>query len=475
MSHSLYRQGTYESLSDDFVILTSPGRKFEDLPARVSRFREIGFHHGAVNVPGVQSSTSLRHLVYDNRENMCRTLKDLEKAELGLSVMVSGLRDQVGGCCQSIGLKPHTVNQSLGLWGRTEKLPPFPVLEITTMCGHGRVAPSLVWKMADGVKRQSLDVKAAGRQMGKLCLCNIFNEVRAARLLKGLVANIEAGIIALPAIPKKRAAIKYFGITIDDTRCTSCLECLPYCPVGAIVESSDGTGVAIDAERCTECGLCRQAKVCPVDAIVGMDLTWPRSLRGKFQQPYAPYRSVPGLAKASMAVSYSEEGFVFRRNEFPSEHTNDVTGLLGQGEAVIMVELGRPHLGATFRDVQKLLQTLGPLGLDLRQQYPVSDERSSMAEIVASSSEGVLLPEILEERAGWVVLKMVAPERKVSETVRRLQQVAQEIDTIFGLSIVSRVSKDGSTIAERVASETGVSPAVTCKTNVGLGRPLAEE
>ena len=470
MSHSLYRQGTYENLSDDFVVLTSTGGEFKDIAARINRFREIGFQHGMVNVPGVQSPSSPRHLVFDSQEKLCGVLKDLARANLELSVLVSGLRDQVTECCQSAGLTPHTVNQSLGFWGRLEKLPPSTILEITTMCGHGRVAPNLVWEMADKVGGQSLDVKAAARRMGKLCLCNIFNEIRAARLLNKLVADLGAGIIARPARLEKSdiGTRKDFGITIDGTKCTQCMECLPCCPVEAIIASPDGGEVVIDAQRCTECGLCRRDEVCPVDAIVALDLTWPRSLRGKFQPQYGPYRSAPTLAKTVKPVSYSTEPFTFRRHELPSEHTSDADGLLGQGEAAVLVELGRPHLGTTFRDVQKVAQALLPLGLNLRQQYPNADERSSLAEIATDAAAGTLIPEVLRERAGWVVLKLVTTEQRVPETIRCLKQVAADIDTVFALGVLSHVSRDGSTIAERAATESGVTPAFNCKTNVGL-------
>ncbi|MFC2066392.1 4Fe-4S dicluster domain-containing protein [Chloroflexota bacterium] len=470
MSHSLYRQGTYENLSDDFVILTSTGKEFKDIAARINRFREIGFKHGMINIPGVQSPASPRNLVFDSREKVCGVLKDLAKAELELSVLVSGLRDQVTDCCHSADLTPHTVHQSLGFWGRLEKLPPNPILEITTMCGHGRVAPNLVWEMADKVIGQSLDVKATARHMGKLCLCNIFNELRATRLLKKLVADIQAGIIAMPVSSDKSdiGTGKDFGITIDGAKCIQCLECLPYCPLEAIVASPDGSEVFIDAQRCTECGLCHRDKVCPVDAIVAMDLTWPRSLRGKFQPQYGPYRSATTLAKTVKPVSYSTEPFSFRRHELPSEHTSDADGLLRQGEAAILVELGRPYLGTTFRDVQKVVQALLPMGLNLRLQYPNADERSSLADIAADTAAGTLMPEVLEERTGWVVLKLVTKEKNVPETIRCLKQVAADIDTVFALGVLSHVSRDGSTIAERAAIESGVTPAVNCKTNIGL-------
>lgn len=47
---------------------------------------------------------------------------------------------------------------------------------------------------------------------------------------------------------------------IDETKCTSCLECIPYCPMAAIRESD--TAVTIDLDECVECGVCfRVARV----------------------------------------------------------------------------------------------------------------------------------------------------------------------------------------------------------------------
>ncbi|MFC2042350.1 hypothetical protein ACFLTV_02490, partial [Chloroflexota bacterium] len=173
--------------------------------------------------------------------------------------------------------------------------------------------------------------------------------------------------------------------------------------------------------------------------------------------------------------SYNEEVFVYTRHELPIEHTNDVEGLLRHGEAVIVVELGRPHLGTTFLDVQKVVQTLIPFGMRLDLQYPTLDERSPLTELATDAAKGIFRPEILGERTGWELLKLVVPEKGVPEVVRSLQRVAKEIDTVFALDIVSRVAQDGSTVAERLADEIGVAPAPNCKTNVGLGRPLAED
>ena len=131
-------------------------------------------------------------------------------------------------------------------------------------------------------------------------------------------------------------------------------------------------------------------------------------------------------------------------------------------------------MGTTFCDVQSVIEAMVPMGLQLRLQYPVADERSSLAELATDAANGILRQEILGERAGWVCLKLVVQEDTVPEVIRSLHQVAIGIDTVFALGIISCVASDGSTVADRVSKQTGIKPAVNCKTNVGLGRPNAD-
>jgi len=136
--------------------------------------------------------------VFDDRANMEVALKELKEAELGLSVVVSGLFDEVAECCRTAGTRAHTVNHSLGFWGKREKLPPHEILEITTMCGHGLVAAGLVWHLAERMRREGFPAAAACQEMGRMCICDIFNHVRAEELMGRLVEGIEEGRLAPP-------------------------------------------------------------------------------------------------------------------------------------------------------------------------------------------------------------------------------------------------------------------------------------
>lgn len=51
---------------------------------------------------------------------------------------------------------------------------------------------------------------------------------------------------------------------VDAEKCIQCLQCLAYCPDGAISKSENA--VQIDLDYCKGCGICAQE--CPVNAII---------------------------------------------------------------------------------------------------------------------------------------------------------------------------------------------------------------
>jgi hypothetical protein len=195
MTHSNHRQGTAESLANDWVMLSLPYRGPPVLMEKVEKYNEICRRHHPINV---DRPRGWYIWVFDDRANMEAALKELAEAELGLSVVVSGLFDEVAGCCRRAGTRPHTVNHSLGFWGKREKLAPREVLEITTMCGHGLVAAGLVWHLAERVRGGDIPAAAACQEMRRMCICDIFNHVRAEVLMGQLAEAIEEGRLAPP-------------------------------------------------------------------------------------------------------------------------------------------------------------------------------------------------------------------------------------------------------------------------------------
>jgi len=202
MSHTLHRCGTPRNLKDDFVILSmsaktvnvkGSGPKMKKLFGILGKHEYVNF--GEVKTGSRYNSEweivhegfkdqSVVHYVFNDRKVLKNVLSEIKEAELGLSVIVSGVIDSINDLCQQVGLKMHTVEFSGGILGKTDLLPEKPVLQITTMCGHGLVATNLVKKMAKQVKRGMKTLEEAAIELAKPCMCGVFNTKRAEDLLK---------------------------------------------------------------------------------------------------------------------------------------------------------------------------------------------------------------------------------------------------------------------------------------------------
>ena len=206
MSHSLHRRGTVENLHDDYVmlIMCSPDKANDpDVKSRlreawdvVSSFEADLTNFGSVRGGGrhrkrindfKEEGKFLIHAVFKDRDVMKACLSELKSKDLGLSVTVSGLFEEVKGACREIGLVPHTVQCSLGAVGKTEKLPDEKALEITTMCGHAMVSPNLLAHLIKKIGSGKMAHADAALELSRQCECGIFNPARAERLLKQMV------------------------------------------------------------------------------------------------------------------------------------------------------------------------------------------------------------------------------------------------------------------------------------------------
>lgn len=205
MSHTLHRRGTEESLKNDYVVFAMSAKGVNEVGSKVKlqRFLEIMNQYGPVNLGDMRtgnryittsqeivdkaSDTSIVHGVFDNRESLIMALKALKEEDLGISVIVSGILGDVQECCQEAGVKRHTCETSLGIWGKKERLPDEEILRFTTMCGHGQVPFNLIKKMIADVKEGRLSVREAAEEMAKPCQCGVFNPRRAETMLEEIL------------------------------------------------------------------------------------------------------------------------------------------------------------------------------------------------------------------------------------------------------------------------------------------------
>lgn len=207
MTHTLHRSGTVESLSIDYPVLliAAQGINSKDSAPKMRKALEIVLKHNPVNFGDMRTGNYFRnglktvlnstkdnsivHGVFTNRKDLEECLKELQNADLGMSVVVSGLFSEVRDSLKKIGLKPHSLNISMGIFGKKELLPEQGILDITTMCGHHCVSPLLVKKMVSDIKRDKTSIEEAARELAKPCVCGVFNTLRAERLLEELMSK----------------------------------------------------------------------------------------------------------------------------------------------------------------------------------------------------------------------------------------------------------------------------------------------
>ena len=202
MTHTLHREGTLENLREDFVVFTMSAKTVNAKGSgeKMRKFFEIlekynGVNYGDMKTGNILNSdrdtvhdgigdTSIVHFVFTDKAVVGKVLDELEGAQLGTSVIVSGLVEETDRLCKQAGLRMHTVEFSGGVHGKLGLLPEKPVLEITTMCGHGMVAINLVREMVRQIKKGKKSLEEAGLELAKPCQCGVFNPKRAEALLE---------------------------------------------------------------------------------------------------------------------------------------------------------------------------------------------------------------------------------------------------------------------------------------------------
>ena len=205
MTHSLHREGSIDSLEKDYAVFIYPARgyNYKGCAPKVRRLVEIVYQVGPANM----IATTLRKnfysdvkpeevldsisegcrvfTVFNSREKIKELLTAFKDADEGISIVVSGLIDQVREIAAEVGLNPHTINLSLGIHGGTKWLPSAEVRQFTTMCGHAMIAPKLVEDIIRKVKTEKIDPWNGSLALAKPCACGIYNPHRSKELLEG--------------------------------------------------------------------------------------------------------------------------------------------------------------------------------------------------------------------------------------------------------------------------------------------------
>jgi len=231
--------------------------------------------------------------------------------------------------------------------------------------------------------------------------------------------------------------------------CVGCGRCQPYCPAGAIVFNDLKS--MVDQETCYECGTCLRSEICPVDAIAESPdvYDYPRSVRKYFSDP---------------VTTHVTTGISGRGTE--ESKTNDVTLRVGPDKVGVGIEVGRPTLGASLRELQKVTQALAAKGIhEIEPHNPVHS-------LIQDPATGELKPEVLGERVLSAIIEIQVKRDRLREVLRTVKEVAREMESVFCLDVFTvlepglKVPRD---VLDVIESE-GFSWRPNAKINMGLGR-----
>jgi hypothetical protein len=217
VTHTLHRDGDAASFGDDYILLAmvAKGHNDEGGVEKLRAFLRICAAHKPVNmgngdlgayypsegsapaaggkrdpmpdyekvIAGVGKPNSVA-AEFDSKEKLVAALREVVKADLGISINLSNSVEGAHQCCRETGIQRHSVEYSLGFMDRHNHLPNSQVLELSTMCGHGMVSHTLVEKMIAYVKENDRTPEEAAAYLACFCPCGVYNPARAKRLLE---------------------------------------------------------------------------------------------------------------------------------------------------------------------------------------------------------------------------------------------------------------------------------------------------
>ena len=236
---------------------------------------------------------------------------------------------------------------------------------------------------------------------------------------------------------------------ILEEKCVGCGRCHSCCPTAAI--RYQGSKSAVDQDVCYECGTCLRCAGCPVEAIAESPnvYDYPRALRKYFSDP-----------KSMHAVT----GIQGRGTE--ESKTNDVTFRCGPGEVGVAIEVGRPTVGMSLFDVQKITRAIARTGV--HKIEPLNPIHS----MIADEKTGDLKPEMLGERVLSAIIEFTVKRDQLSGILKTLKEVAKEVDSVFCIDACTLLEpglKVPEDVLESIRAE-GLTWRPNAKVNMGLGR-----
>lgn len=240
---------------------------------------------------------------------------------------------------------------------------------------------------------------------------------------------------------------------INQEKCIGCRQCQKYCSVDAIQYDASKRKCFVDADQCVDCYVCvrQQKQFCVKQAFE------PTPLDDYYKQ-FAHVMSDP-------CENHGVTGVTGRGTE--EVKTNDVSGRVTKGHVGFCIDVGRPGVGTTLRDVEKIAMALAAAGVKL-----LDADHTPLAALMTDINTGKLKDDCLDTRMLSVIVEGACVDADFENAMRALLKVKDEIETVFSLGLIMRVDENGYNPVLKCLDDLGIAQPFRGKVNVGLGKPL---
>lgn len=205
MTHSLHRSGDIESQKKDFNWFMYQTKGVNDVNIKpkalefIAAAEAVGSENWGDVKTGPITGYSVEEIkeritdksrlrgVFTRKDQVVEFLKRIKAKDLGQSVVITGILDEVIPACREAEVIPHSINYSLGVWGKKDNLPDELTLSITTMCGHHMIPPKFVKHIIKQVESGRLTPEEGSIKLANFCYCGIFNQVRCSDIIKDTI------------------------------------------------------------------------------------------------------------------------------------------------------------------------------------------------------------------------------------------------------------------------------------------------
>jgi len=231
---------------------------------------------------------------------------------------------------------------------------------------------------------------------------------------------------------------------INKKKCIDCNQCIPYCPVGAIRQVD--YKCIIDQDTCVECYVCFRSNICKKEAFEKVSLGWPRIIRHIFSDPKKIHKTTGIYGRGTEEMK-----------------TNDITNRFKIGEVGFTIDVGRPGIGTSFKDVEKITMAVAKLNVEFENKNPITNKMSD-------KKIGKISNDIINERVLSAVIEFKTKEDKLVQVLNTLKDVAKEINTVFSVGCIGKVKLNGEIPVKSILDKAGIYYRPNGKINIGLAK-----